>query len=124
MNMDQRRRITPQVVHVHDSSSAALTNFFTSAGASAILSITSDKCRLNHAWDISADQSAWQLESHDLTALRFTVPMGVMGTDEVPASREISARLGGSVRWIATPELQRAINDLLKFRTQDLLYVF
>src|SRR5439155_1853105 len=34
-------------------SSAALTDFFTSSGPLAILSIISDKCRRRHAWEIS-----------------------------------------------------------------------
>jgi hypothetical protein len=41
------------VIHVHGSSSAALTDFFTSSGPFAILSIISDKYRLMHAWHIS-----------------------------------------------------------------------
>jgi len=39
----------------YGSSSAALTDFFTSSGPLAILSIISDKCRRRHAWEISTE---------------------------------------------------------------------
>ena len=46
---------TLQVIHVHRSSTAALTDFFTSSRPLAIQSIISDKCRPRRAWDISPD---------------------------------------------------------------------
>jgi hypothetical protein len=44
--------------HVHLSSPAVLTDFFTSSGLLAILSSISDECPLRHASDISTDKSA------------------------------------------------------------------
>ncbi len=49
MDADKRQWKTLQVIHVHGSSSAALTDFFTSSCPLAIPSIISDKCRLVHA---------------------------------------------------------------------------
>src|SRR5438132_3871556 len=40
---------------VDGSSSAALTDLFTSSGPLAILSIIADKCRRRHAWEISTE---------------------------------------------------------------------
>jgi hypothetical protein len=43
MKADERRLKTLEVIHVHGSSSAVLTDFFTSSSLLAILSIISDK---------------------------------------------------------------------------------
>jgi hypothetical protein len=45
------------VIHVHGSSPAALTDFFTSSGPLAILSILSDKRRIRYPWEISTDEA-------------------------------------------------------------------